>query len=143
MDTFARAMLAASHSSACSRSRLGFPARTDTHHRKMMREYQACTTKNARDTYAKAYATRWSELARLPYFDTCRMVVVDPMHNLFLGEFVQLLASCLDRLANTLSGLVKTHFYHIWVQLKIFRKTKEIRRLHEILAEVSTVGPAL
>lgn len=34
-------------------------------------------------------------------------------------------------------GVVKTHFYHIWVQLKIFRKTKEIRRLHEILADVS------
>lgn len=52
----------------------------------MMHEYHACTTKNARDTYAKSYATRWSELARLPYFDMCRMVVVDPMHNLFLGS---------------------------------------------------------
>ncbi|EIW62028.1 uncharacterized protein TRAVEDRAFT_35446 [Trametes versicolor FP-101664 SS1] len=93
----------------------GFTARTDVHHRKMMREYHACTNKNARETYAKSYATRWSELARLPYFDMCRMVVVDPMHNLFLG-------------------VVKTHFYHIWVQLKIFRKTKEIRQLHEILA---------
>ena len=30
-------------------------------------------------------AVRWSELARLPYFDLCRMIVIDPMHNLFLG----------------------------------------------------------
>ncbi|KAH9853892.1 hypothetical protein C2E23DRAFT_858962 [Lenzites betulinus] len=34
-------------------------------------------------------------------------------------------------------GVVKTHFYHIWVQLKIFRKTKEIRRLHEILDKLN------
>ena len=28
---------------------------------------------------------RWSELLRLPYFDASRFVVVDAMHNLFLG----------------------------------------------------------
>jgi hypothetical protein len=28
---------------------------------------------------------RWSELLRLPYFDIARCVVVDLMHNLFLG----------------------------------------------------------
>jgi hypothetical protein len=28
---------------------------------------------------------RWSELLRLPYFDPSRFVVVDAMHNLFLG----------------------------------------------------------
>lgn len=33
--------------------------------------------------------------------------------------------------------MVKTHFYHIWVQHKILRKTKELRRLHAILSEVS------
>ncbi|KAI0363300.1 hypothetical protein BV20DRAFT_1058164 [Pilatotrama ljubarskyi] len=92
--------------------------RTDAQHRKMMAEYKALSTKADRDAYAKAFATRWSELARLPYFDLCRMIVVDPMHNLFLG-------------------LVKTHFYHIWIQLKIFRKSKEVRRLHEILAELT------
>ncbi|KAI8985713.1 hypothetical protein BD414DRAFT_394137, partial [Trametes punicea] len=73
--------------------------------------------KTAREEHASMYATRWSELARLPYFDFCRMIVVDPMHNLFLG-------------------LVKTHFYHIWVQLKIFRKSKELNRVHQILSEL-------
>lgn len=33
-------------------------------------------------------------------------------------------------------GVVKTHFYHIWVQLHILRKTKELCRLHAILADV-------
>jgi hypothetical protein len=32
---------------------------------------------------------------------------------------------------------VKTHFYNIWIQLKVLRKTKELRRLHDILSQVS------
>ncbi|KDQ55237.1 hypothetical protein JAAARDRAFT_196089 [Jaapia argillacea MUCL 33604] len=32
--------------------------------------------------------------------------------------------------------VVKSHFYHIWVQLKVLRRTKELCRLHSILAEV-------
>jgi hypothetical protein len=34
------------------------------------------------------------------------------------------------------SGLVKTHFYHIWIQMKVLRKTKELRRFHDILSKV-------
>ncbi|OSD01435.1 hypothetical protein PYCCODRAFT_1425928 [Trametes coccinea BRFM310] len=96
----------------------GFRARTDEQHRLLMEEYRSADTKTAREEHASMYATRWSELARLPYFDFCRMIVVDPMHNLFLG-------------------LVKTHFYHIWVQLKIFRKSKELNRVHQILSELT------
>ncbi|KAI0764182.1 hypothetical protein BD413DRAFT_494895 [Trametes elegans] len=96
----------------------GFAARTNDHHRRMMAEYRAKETRHAQEEYAQAYATRWSALARLPYFDMVRMIVVDPMHNLFLG-------------------LVKTHFYHIWIQLRIFRKTKELRRFHDILAKLN------
>lgn len=36
--------------------------------------------------YAKAHATRWTELLRLPYFNVCRMIIIDPMHALLLGE---------------------------------------------------------
>ncbi|KAK7008315.1 hypothetical protein R3P38DRAFT_2552218 [Favolaschia claudopus] len=45
------------------------------------------------------------------------MIVIDPMHNLFLG-------------------IVKTHFYHIWVQLNVLRKTKELRTLHALLSKL-------
>ncbi|KAI0323219.1 hypothetical protein GY45DRAFT_1410608 [Cubamyces sp. BRFM 1775] len=77
----------------------GFRARTDKHHRMLMEEYRQATTKSAREEHASMYATRWSELARLPYFDMCRMVVVDPMHNLFLGTLLYLtLPSRLGRL---------------------------------------------
>ncbi|CDO73026.1 hypothetical protein BN946_scf185007.g80 [Trametes cinnabarina] len=95
----------------------GFQERTDRHHRLLMQQYREAQTDKDREEHASAFATRWSELARLPYFDFQRMVVVDPMHNLFLG-------------------LVKTHFYHIWVQLKILRRSCELRRVHEILAQI-------
>ncbi|KAJ7156359.1 hypothetical protein C8R46DRAFT_1115786 [Mycena filopes] len=94
-----------------------FAERTNARHRHLQKEYQKCTTKSARDAFVKANATRWSELHRLPYFDICQMVVIDPMHNLFLG-------------------VVKTHFYHIWVQLNVLRKTKELRSLHAILSKL-------
>ncbi|RPD77473.1 hypothetical protein L226DRAFT_521134 [Lentinus tigrinus ALCF2SS1-7] len=89
-------------------------ARTNDEHRANMAAYQSQTSKKGRDEFVKARATRWSELAQLPYFNMCDMIVIDPMHNLFLG-------------------LVKTHFYIIWVQLKILRKTKELSTFHDML----------
>ncbi|KJA24792.1 hypothetical protein HYPSUDRAFT_53569 [Hypholoma sublateritium FD-334 SS-4] len=95
----------------------GFPARTDAEHRAKQAAYAECTSKSAREKFVKVYATRYSELSRLPYFNMVHMIVIDPMHNLFLG-------------------LVKTHFYHIWVQNNVLRKTKELRRLHILIAEI-------
>lgn len=67
----------------------GFRARTDKEHRALMNKYHnECHTQASRDAFLTQYATRWSELARLPYFDMCRMIVVDPMHNLFLGALI-------------------------------------------------------
>ncbi|KAI6036714.1 hypothetical protein BKA83DRAFT_4041526, partial [Pisolithus microcarpus] len=37
--------------------------------------------------FVKEYATQYSELSRLPYFDLVQQIVIDPMHNLFLGKF--------------------------------------------------------
>ncbi|KAI0072971.1 hypothetical protein K474DRAFT_1686422 [Panus rudis PR-1116 ss-1] len=95
-----------------------FRTRTNSEHRTLQERYRSKDSKTARAQFVKEYATRWSELSRLPYFDFSRMIVVDPMHNLFLG-------------------LVKNHFYVIWVKLKVLRKTKELRRLHAMLAELS------
>ncbi|KAJ7774088.1 hypothetical protein B0H16DRAFT_1304107 [Mycena metata] len=117
----------------------GFRARTDAEHRRLQKEYLKCTTKSARDAFVKEHATRWSELHRLPYFNICEMIVVDPMHNLFLGTVY---TSVLLKLSNPFLGVVKTHFYHIWVQLNVLRKTKELRTLHALLAKVSfTINP--
>ncbi|KIM79981.1 hypothetical protein PILCRDRAFT_89847 [Piloderma croceum F 1598] len=96
----------------------GFQSRTDAEQRRLGEEYANLNTANARDNFVKKYATHWTELAQLPYFDLVCMITIDPMHNLLLG-------------------LVKTHFYHIWVQTKILRKTKELCLFHKILAEFS------
>jgi hypothetical protein len=47
--------------------------------------WKDATTKKARAKIYRETGVRWSELVRLPYFDPTRMVVVDGMHNLFLG----------------------------------------------------------
>lgn len=65
---------------------LGFHARTDEEHRRLGEEYANLKSAKARDDFVKKHATRWTELSRLPYFDTVRMIIIDPMHNLFLGE---------------------------------------------------------
>ena len=48
-------------------------------------DYQACRNEEARTAQFNKTGVRWSDLLRLPYFDILRCVVVDPMHNLFLG----------------------------------------------------------
>lgn len=64
---------------------LGFRRRTNQEHRQLGDQYRRLGTNAARKKFVTINATRWSELARLPYFDLCQMIVIDPMHNLFLG----------------------------------------------------------
>jgi len=47
--------------------------------------YKDSTTEVESDAIFAQTGVRWSELLRLPYFDPTRFVVVDVMHNLFLG----------------------------------------------------------
>lgn len=114
---------------------LGFPKRDNASHRESGNRYADLTTESAPAKYATNNAVRWSEFARLPYFDLVRMIVVDPMHNLLLGTSTAIILLLFRSNADSL-GLVKTHFYHIWVQGKVLRKTKELRGLHKILSEV-------
>lgn len=65
-----------------------FEPRTDEDQRRRMAGYTYLKTFSAREKYMTEHATRWSELARLPYFDMVRMIVIDPMHNLLLGQLV-------------------------------------------------------
>ncbi|PKC04556.1 hypothetical protein RhiirA5_295220, partial [Rhizophagus irregularis] len=39
----------------------------------------------SRKRFVKQTGVRWSELFRLPYFDSIRFTIIDPMHCLFLG----------------------------------------------------------
>ncbi|KIJ09585.1 hypothetical protein PAXINDRAFT_43002, partial [Paxillus involutus ATCC 200175] len=47
--------------------------------------WRDAATKKERDNIFKETRIRWSELLRLPYWDPMRSMVVDGMHNLFLG----------------------------------------------------------
>jgi hypothetical protein len=51
----------------------------------MAEEWLEAPSKAARGHVFTRTGVRWSELLRLPYWDPTRTVVVDGMHNLFLG----------------------------------------------------------
>jgi hypothetical protein len=68
--------------------------RTNEECRQSAAAYKAAQTKEEQLKVAEQSGVCWSELLRLPYFDVSRCVVVDSMHNLFLG-------------------LIKTHFMKI------------------------------
>ena len=62
--------------------------RTNTEHRSQMDEISKCKTKGEKENLESRYGTRYSVLTKLPNYDSVRMAVVDPMHNLFLGKYI-------------------------------------------------------
>ncbi len=60
--------------------------RTDKQHRSAVSEIQNSRNITQRNTLETKHGCRYSVLIELPYFDPTRMLVVDPMHNLFLGS---------------------------------------------------------
>lgn len=59
--------------------------RTNAEFRTAANEYKEAPTRTAAEGILKRTGARWSELLRLPYWDPTRFIVIDPMHNLFLG----------------------------------------------------------
>ncbi|GET54352.1 hypothetical protein GLOIN_2v1788017 [Rhizophagus irregularis DAOM 181602=DAOM 197198] len=53
--------------------------------REKAREWKKCATEESRKAHVLQYHVRWSEVYQLPYFNSVRFCVVDPMHCLFLG----------------------------------------------------------
>ena len=60
--------------------------RTNEQHRSEMMELNACTTIGDRKEMESKLGTRYSVLVELPYYDSIRMSIIDPMHNLFQGK---------------------------------------------------------
>ncbi|KAG1798307.1 uncharacterized protein BJ212DRAFT_1204784, partial [Suillus subaureus] len=81
---------------------------------KLGEKYQQLTTPTTCKNFVKDYATCYTQLSRLPYFNLVNQVVIDPMHNLFLG-------------------LIKMHFYNIWVQGKVLHPNHELTTFHNML----------
>ncbi|KAG1886831.1 uncharacterized protein F5891DRAFT_922731, partial [Suillus fuscotomentosus] len=98
-----------------------FWPRTNEEQRELGKRYRRLTTTSARKNFVKEHATRYMQLSRLPYFNLVEQIVIDPMHNLYLG-------------------LVKTHFYNIWVQGKILRANHELDIFHDMLADFIVPG---
>lgn len=65
---------------------LGFPARDGEEHRRLSERYKTLKTEEEREDFFSEHGVKWTELVRLWYFDIVKFTVVDPMHNLLLGE---------------------------------------------------------
>ena len=53
-------------------------------------------TYSERNSLRSAHGCRYCEFLRLPYFDPIRMVIIDPMHNLYLGTAKHMLRVWID-----------------------------------------------
>ena len=79
-----------------SMCREAFEPRTDKEQRDLGERYRKLTTNHARTQFVKEHATRFTQLSRLPYFDLVRQVVIDPMHNMYLGTYLfRIISICL------------------------------------------------
>lgn len=59
--------------------------RSNNQHRSNVKKILQCTSKVERDKKESKYGCRYSCLLDLPYFRPVEMLLIDPMHNLFLG----------------------------------------------------------
>ena len=59
--------------------------RTVEKHRDDIKAILQCSTKTERKHKESEFGCRYSCLLQLPYFDVVRMLIIDPMHNLYLG----------------------------------------------------------
>ena len=82
--------------------------RNPVEHRRHVEEILAQPTQELRNAKESSYGTRYSELLRLPYFDCIRFIIVDPMHNLFLGTAKRMIEIWLE-----LSVLTQADLEHV------------------------------
>ncbi|KIK11535.1 hypothetical protein PISMIDRAFT_55805, partial [Pisolithus microcarpus 441] len=55
-------------------------------HLSIAKMWKDAETENIRQRIYDTFGIRWTELLRLPYWDPTRFVVVEAMHNFFLGD---------------------------------------------------------
>ena len=91
-------------------------------HRQNIEIIQQCQTKTARAAKESQLGCRYSVLMKLPYFDPIKMLVIDPMHNLFLGT--------------------GKHMVNLWLQLDLVTKQEfqSLQRTVDAMVVPSDVG---
>ncbi|KAI0654589.1 hypothetical protein C8Q70DRAFT_883959, partial [Cubamyces menziesii] len=72
-----------------------WPRRTAHDHLRNAERWRDASSAEERGKIFEDHGVRWSELLRLPYWDSIKYTVVDSMHNLYLG-------------------LIKTHCRNVW-----------------------------
>ena len=88
--------------------RTDWKPRTNSDHRSSVRLIQNARNITEQSKLESKYGTRYSVLLELSYFDPTRMLVVDPMHNLFLGT-----AKHMIKLWNSNDVLTSSNFAYI------------------------------
>lgn len=66
-----------------------YPVRTNVEHRQHAKQYKVAESgddQHQRGGLFKMNGARYYTLSRLPYFDAVNMSILDPMHNILLGE---------------------------------------------------------
>ena len=66
-------------------NRGGWQLRTNAHHRSDVVKLLKCKSKTEQKKAESRLGCRYSVLLELPYFQPIEMLLIDPMHNLFLG----------------------------------------------------------
>ncbi|CAE6534790.1 unnamed protein product, partial [Rhizoctonia solani] len=104
-----------------------FPKRTRREHKRAAKAYSKLPNKAQRQKFltmkfedSKPGGYRPSILLNLPYWNPEKMVIIDPMHCLFLG-------------------LVDWQFHTVWVEMKHLRPEKELAELQKMVQ--STLRP--
>ena len=82
--------------------RSSWPVRTNCQHRESVATIKNKTNKQREEIRS---GCRDSVLLRLPYFDPTRILVIDPMHNLYLGTAKSMLPLWMER-----GIIVKQHY---------------------------------
>ncbi len=73
------------HNDYSNFNRSSWKMRENSQHRDNVKKVRRAKSKTARSKLESQLGCRYSILLELPYFEPVRMLLVDPMHNLFLG----------------------------------------------------------
>lgn len=65
---------------------VAFKECTNDSHQHLGAKYAKIPTKSACEAFVKNEGMCFTQLSRLPYFDLVHGIIIDPMHNLILGE---------------------------------------------------------
>ena len=114
---------------------------------RLAHKQEALCTLEARSPAERAkleskHGCRYSSLLQLPYFDPSRMLVIDPMHNLFLGSAKHFLKSVLlPKVSNNQFDIIQAridflNFHQTWEGYQI----KYILALHHLQQSSGKIG---